>query len=68
MAAIKDNTPELTWTTEKPHIEGWYWFRPIDIDTNIPGPNVPFYYVKGTDILEIFQYGEFAGPIPEPEG
>ena len=66
--ATRYNTSELTWTTEKPHVAGWYWFRPIDTCTNKPGPSAPIYYVEGSDILNTLQYGEFAGPISEQEG
>ena len=56
----------MVWTTEKPTKPGWYWRR-VGIDVIVT-------YVDSDDLFRGLQRsgfdtgGEWAGPIPEPEG
>jgi hypothetical protein len=58
---------ELVWTTDKPTVPGWYWWRD---ETHAPS------VIRVDDDLLIFLYeeyltpdelgGEYGGPISEP--
>jgi hypothetical protein len=59
----------MKWTTEKPIVPGWYWFR---IDSAWDGPiwKPAIYHTRE---LEKFSfpisdhYAQYSGPIDEPE-
>jgi hypothetical protein len=67
----------MTWTTEKPTVPGWYWWKPKQYYPVI----VEIYRleVRGKHYLMIgncnehhegdleYAEGEWAGPIPPPE-
>ena len=63
----------MQWTTEKPTVEGWYFWR-----RNGKGGDSmhweAYFYEEATDIFwrgKSIEFspkgGEWAGPIPEPE-
>jgi hypothetical protein len=67
----------MTWTNEKPTVEGWYWYRDkpgaservVELYHWQGGPKL-FYREIGRILgMPIFhdEAGQFAGPIPKPE-
>jgi hypothetical protein len=56
----------MTWTTTKPTVPGWYWWRPYrDADENL----WRVYRVCAANASYVVATlgGEWAGPIPEPK-
>jgi hypothetical protein len=65
---------KLTWTTDKPTEPGWYWFQDSWV-----GPYIVWIYWADSSKKDLIahgredysvsvRYGQWAGPIPEPEG
>lgn len=52
---------ELTWTSKKPMVEGWYWWRSHALDNEVivrvPDSRYPLLKIGG----------QWAGPIPIPK-
>jgi hypothetical protein len=62
----------MTWTSEKPTVEGWYWYRD-DLGARVI---LVMDDVKGLFAVDVFTgeslpldglSDQFAGPIPKPE-
>lgn len=59
----------MTWSSEKPTVDGWYWWRSDYDETPVP------VYLRKTLVTSWGGKerwienvgGEFAGPIPAPE-
>jgi hypothetical protein len=64
----------MTWTHEKPTVPGWYWYKSavwktFSIETVFQSPNRSCYINSCGHIVPVDDVdGEWAGPIPEPEG
>ena len=55
------------WTKKKPKKQGYYWYRPINSLAHKPEPASIVYYIQGSDLTDNMRYGEWFGPIPEPD-
>jgi hypothetical protein len=75
---IEALTTALTWRTEKPTKEGWYWWREtpqseafvikVNISEFDPKRNsVSFSGTDGDALLDEWTVGEWAGPLTPPE-
>jgi hypothetical protein len=75
---IEARTTALTWRTEKPTKEGWYWWREtpqseafvikVNISEFDPKRNsVSFSGTDGDALLDEWTVGEWAGPLTPPE-
>jgi hypothetical protein len=75
---IEALTTALTWRTEKPTKEGWYWWREtpqseafvikVNISEFDPKRNsVSFSGTDGDALLDEWTVGECAGPLTPPE-
>jgi hypothetical protein len=75
---IEALTTALTWRTEKPTKEGWYWWREtpqseafvikVNISEFDPKRNsVSFSGTDGDALLDEWTVGEWAGPLEPPE-
>ena len=59
----------MTWTTDKPTVPGWYWYRPVGLPMR---PRELFDYngrlfIRGFEWLDNVTTGEWAGPIETPK-
>jgi hypothetical protein len=74
---IETPTTALTWRTEKPTKEGWYWWRETPqseafvIKVNISGfdpkrNSVSFSGTDGDALLDEWTVGHWAGPLEPP--
>jgi hypothetical protein len=75
---IEALTTALTWRTEKPTKEGWYWWREtpqseafvikVNISEFDPKRNsVSFSGTDGDALLDEWTVGQWAGPLDLPE-
>ena len=60
---------QLHWSTKKPTVPGWYWYRPVGLPMR---PKELFDYngrlfVRGFEWLDTITNGEWAGPLVPPK-
>ena len=60
---------QLHWSTAKPTVPGWYWYRPVGLPMR---PKELFDYngrlfVRGFEWLDTITNGEWAGPLVPPK-
>jgi hypothetical protein len=74
IAALSAKEDPLRWTTGKPIMEGWYWYRASPKDRAFPiqllddGDGLLYTVISmGLDATIENMEGEFAGPIPQPQ-
>lgn len=57
----------MKWTSEKPSVPGWYWWRDNIVRVVYIGEYPPGnLYIMGYHNLRVAK-GEWAGPLTEPE-
>ena len=64
--------PALSWTTDKPTMPGWYWWREVDskdgfiVQVDIEGETVSSSGTADDASLDEMVGGEWAGPLEPP--
>jgi hypothetical protein len=73
-AALSANEAPLTWTREKPTVEGFYWFKgtveELTFDSTIlfyDAAAEPHFRIGRKWVYTRDMHGEFAGPIQPPQ-